>query len=523
MTFVRSFFLLLATALSVGAQSRLTVTVDSRIELMAVTEILADYGWTGLLNLQDTAYRRDVDAWFAPYKQHLAVKRFAELAKAGYAFDGPAGTMVCLSSPPELALQAAPEQCAADRAGGAASLQAWLVQLRAFAAESDFMTFFRAHAGLYSLMEQATRKNIVKDYAADLEAYYGVRQASYTIVLAPLLVGNFGPRVPHSDGTYDIYGVLGAGRAVDGIPAFGSIESLRALVWHEFGHSFSNPQVDRFKDAIAKSQRLFPPIEAKMRPQAYPNWHTSVIEHVDRAVTTRLAYRELGSDAGDAALAYERRQGFAYVPALAERLKEYEEHRERYADFAAFAPRLFAVFDELAATELPPEFYQIPTNMSISDALTSTDRRVVIIPTAEADQAAQAEIQRYARGIRQSFGKDSELLSDEEALTRDLSGFSIMAYGTIAGNKWLARYQDRIPALPVLETSKEAHPLRLIAAFPNPQNPKLGAVAFTATDAAAVPDINSVFAGPTGWVLARGTTVLSTGDYVQRDGRWLLK
>ena len=37
MTFVRSVFLLLATALSVGAQSRLTVKVDSRIELMAVT------------------------------------------------------------------------------------------------------------------------------------------------------------------------------------------------------------------------------------------------------------------------------------------------------------------------------------------------------------------------------------------------------------------------------------------------------------------------------------------------------
>lgn len=183
------------------------------------------------------------------------------------------------------------------------------------------------------------------------------------------------------------------------------------------------------------------------------------------------------------------------------------------------------MFDELAATGLTPDFYQVPIapNMIINDALTSGNRRVVIVPTAEADQAAQAEIQLYARGIQESFAKDGELLSDEEALTRDLSEFSIMAYGTLAGNKWLARYKDRIPALPVLETSKEAHPLRLVAAFPNPQNPKLGAVAYTATDAAAVRDINSVFAGPTAWVLARGTTVLSTGDYVRRDGRWLLK
>jgi hypothetical protein len=385
------------------------------------------------------------------------------------------------------------------------------------------MTFFRAHAGLYSIMEQATRKDIVKDYAADLEAYYGARQASYTIVLAPLLVGNFGPRVPHADGAYDIYGILGASGRADGIPTFGTVESLRALVWHEFGHSFSNPQVDRLRDAIAKSQKLYPPIEAKMRPQAYPEWHTAVIEHVDRAVTTRLAYRELGADAGDKALANERRQGFVYVPALVERLKEYEEHRDRYPSFADFAPRLMAVFDELAAAKLPPEFYEILLSMSINDALSSGKLRAIIVPTAEADPAAQAEIQEYARAIQRRFAQDGEFLTDEQALARDLSEFSIMAYGTLAGNKWLARYKDRIPALPVLETSKEAHPLRLIAAFPNPQNPNLGAVAFTATDAAAVRDINGVFAGPTAWVLARGTTVLSTGDYVQRDGRWVVK
>jgi len=385
------------------------------------------------------------------------------------------------------------------------------------------VTFFRAHAGLYSIMEEATRTNIVKDYAADLEAYYGARQASYTIVLAPLLMGNFGPRVPHADGTYEIYGILGAGRPADGVPTFGSVGSLRALVWHEFGHSFSNPQVDRLRDAIAKSQKLYPPIEAKMRPQAYPDWHTAVIEHVDRAVTTRLAYRELGADGGDQALLLEQRQGFAYVPALVERLKEYEEHRDRYPDFATFAPRLMAVFDELAAAKLPPEFYDISLSMSVNDVLSSNKRRAIIVPTVETDPAAQAAIQQYARAIQKRFAADGEFLTDEQALARDLSEFSIMAYGTLTGNKWLAFYKDRIPALSVLEASKEAHPLRLIAAFPNPQNPKLGAVVFTATDAAAVRDINSVFAGPTAWVLARGTTVLSTGDYVQRDGRWVVR
>src|ERR1035438_5319650 len=84
--------LLLAGAAS-GQSQRIGVKVDARIELMAVTEILADYGWTGLLAKQDTSYRRDVDAWFADFKDHPAVKRFAELSRSGYTFDGPAGTM----------------------------------------------------------------------------------------------------------------------------------------------------------------------------------------------------------------------------------------------------------------------------------------------------------------------------------------------------------------------------------------------------------------------------------------------
>jgi hypothetical protein len=93
---------LFALGAAAQSQQRLEVKIDPRIELMAVTQVLADYGWTGLLSKQDTAYRRDVDMWFAPFKQHAAVKRFAELAKAGYTFDGPAGTMICLSAPPEL-------------------------------------------------------------------------------------------------------------------------------------------------------------------------------------------------------------------------------------------------------------------------------------------------------------------------------------------------------------------------------------------------------------------------------------
>lgn len=66
-------------------------------------------------------------------------------------------------------------------------------------------------------------------------------------------------------------------------------------------------------------------------------------------------------------------------------------------------------------------------------------------------------------------------------------------------------------------------PFRLIASMANPQNPKLGVMVYTATDAASVAGIHSLFHGGTACVAGKGTTVLKTGDYRQRNGRWVLQ
>ena len=86
------------------------------------------------------------------------------------------------------------------------------------------------------------------DYITPLETYYGRKQRSYGFVLALLLPGNVGLRLPAGDGL-DVYSVFGPMDLRDGIPSFGSTEHLRGMIWHEFGHSFSNPVVSRHKEA----------------------------------------------------------------------------------------------------------------------------------------------------------------------------------------------------------------------------------------------------------------------------------
>jgi hypothetical protein len=183
---------------------------------------------------------------------------------------------------------------------------------------------------------------------------------------------------------------------------------------------------------------------------------------------------------------------------------------------------LLAVFDDLVARDLPADFYDIPLTGTINSVL-SAGKLIFVVPTGEGDAGAQQKIADYVKTLRDRFNPGAEVVTDEQALGRDLSAYCVIAYGTLSGNRWLAKYRAAIPAVAALEAAKDPGPLRLIATFSNPQNAKLGAVAYTATDAAAVPGINSLFAGPTCYVIGKGNEVLSAGDYQRKDGRWALK
>jgi len=507
------------------AQQRLQVKVDPRFELISVVEMLSAQGFGGLVSLDDTSYRRDVLAWFGTYRAHPAITGLVELATHGYDHDAPMGTAVCLSSPPELDLEADPQECSAGRAGGAGSLNHWLDQLRDFARKSDFMTFFRAHAGLYSMIEESTRSRIPRDYAADLECYFGVKQASFHLVPAPLLTGgNYGPSRRHPNGTLDLYGIVSSTGQSKGIPQFGTVQELRYQAWHEFAHSFINPEMIALAPLVDRSHKLMLPIEGAMRSQAYDQWMIVVYEHVVRAVTTRLAFRELGKEEGEAALLYEKSRGFAYVESLADALKEYEQQRGQYATFHDFAPRLLEVLEALSSRDLPKEFYAVPYTGTMASAGQAGGPTVLIVPTGEADPATQQRILEYVKKVQAQFFAGSAILTDEQALAKDLSAFRVNVYGTPAGNKWLARYRNSIPALALLEHRSEAGQLRLIATMPNPKNPTRGVAVYTATMAGAVVGIHNLFCNDNwAYVVGKDQTVLTSGVYSRQDGHWVVR
>jgi hypothetical protein len=55
--------------------------------------------------------------------------------------------------------------------------------------------------------------------------------------------------------------------------------------------------------------------------------------------------------------------------------------------------------------------------------------------------------------------------------------------------------------------------LRYITAWPNPQNHKVGVIIYTAQRAEDIVEINSVFHGPTDFVVAQGKNVIKSANY----------
>jgi len=344
------------------------VTIDPRIELIAVVALLSGYGdRTGLINTDKTSYLADVEAYFARFKEHQAVRLFTEIGTAnelGFDHDAPPAMMLHLSPPPQLDVVAPFDDAPADiqmivrRAGGRERLYALIDALRTFARDSDFGAFYKAHNEAYSKMIDRYVESLGNcDYAGALEQYHGRRFHSCTTIPAPLFRrGSYGTCITRPDGSMDVYCISEAMLPIrNGLPSFGSGEIVRYLCWHEWGHLFVNAVLTEHQAELAKYYSLFEPVTDGMRDQDYDMGVIVLLESVDRAVHVRLTTREIGPQEGEAQLELEVERGFFLVPALCKRLEEYEENRDKYPTFESFFPRLLSVFEEAAAKRAEPD------------------------------------------------------------------------------------------------------------------------------------------------------------------------
>ncbi len=321
------------------ASARIEVSVDPRIELLAVVQCLAGYEQLGGAGL---SYRREALERFAPWRAHPAVTLFARMAREGFTHDAPPAVMLRLAEPPALELRAPFSVYLETRAGGRRQLFAFLDSLRDFATESRFMEFHAAHAGLFRRLVEETRRVLPRTrVVGSLEDYFGVREHGYHLILAPLLhAGGYAAEVERPPGIVDCYAILGPSRTSHGRPRFWGPDALEALLWHEFSHVFVGNLPEACRLRIAADSALFEPLRARMLPQGYARWEVCADEHLVRAVGVRLVALLEGDRAAEKALALQLRLGFTYLPRLLAALERYERERARFPALGGFCPDL---------------------------------------------------------------------------------------------------------------------------------------------------------------------------------------
>ena len=158
---------------------------------------------------------------------------------------------------------------------------------------------------------------------------------------------------------------------------------------------------------------------------------------------------------------------------------------------------------------------------------------VFIVPTGEKNAGDRERILAHVNGIERMIKErditsNTEIVTDSEALERDLGSNSVLVYGTVDGNLWLARHIDEIPVTVernriVSDREYEGINLRFITAWPNPDDPRRGVLIYTAQRAQDVAGINAVTHGGTDYVIAEGKTILGTGSYLKSKEQWAIR
>lgn len=230
----------------------LNVMVDPRIELLSAVQLQSEYD---ILTEFKFDYKDDMNDYFKNYKGHKAVKEFKKLNKSGFNYDAPPTVMLYLTNPPNLEKVIDFSDYLVQRARGEKKILRFVQSLRGFYQDTNFKEFFDKNTSYYKDMVEIVCDDIEDMKIVEvLEDYFGMSANSYNIILASLFHnGGYGPRVGLDNGLYDVYGILGPNNIrMNGgkcIPEY-SCETIRYLVWHEFGHSFVNPTTEKHIDEI---------------------------------------------------------------------------------------------------------------------------------------------------------------------------------------------------------------------------------------------------------------------------------
>jgi len=514
-----------------ASEKRVSITVDPRMELLAVVQHFSSWAPGGHIKSK-TTYKDDIDHYFEGFKDHPAIACVESLVSAGFTHDAPVAFMLYHSDPPELVQKNPYSDYLIGRARDEENLIEFADALRDFALKTNFMQFFQAHEALYDTLIAEVKSLLEgKAYIQVLEDFYGESRNSYDVILPPLFAGGYGITIKSKKG-YDIYGVIGPCSLRDKRVTFACLGYLESIILHEWSHSFVNPLVDQNLDRFKESIALFEPIKGMMRNQAYPSWRISLYEHIVRACEIHIRANLYEDFKKDKPLRHQEGKGFWYISYVDSLLDVYETQRKQYPTFSQFVPVIANRLSHISVEDLPE---RITTFRGPLDAIfPRTDSIYLVYPTAieeESINKVKQDLKNFA-GFLYSAQIEPVIISDKGALEinwQDKVGF---IYGNPRDNLFLGQLKIGIPlrfrdnAIEFGGKRYEGKGVFLISCMPNPFNKKLPFTLCIANRPEDLIGAGSRIRGPSEWrvdyILYRGDEKLDTGLYHKEKDKWSL-
>lgn len=344
---------------TIEIKDNIKVEVDPRIELLTTIQYLADYD---LLTHFDLDYKKDIDEYFKDYKGHEAVTQYKELAKKGFIIDDPVLYILNCTSLPDLEMSENMSYSQDLLIIGVDDINKFRESMKDFYNETNFKDFYDNHKDLYQkiLSSYTKDENIIKNYINKLEEYTGRKQKSYNIILSPLLhQGGFGPSLNEENKKYDAYIILGSTITSEIYKRFdndyekskefsdtaSAFKLSKMLMIHEFTHThLRNMEKESYLSTTNSNEPKEQGYLNDFSKSGYNTWSSIVNEYFVRAITARVLYLQDEKGEYEQSINNDKASGFRHIEKLIEKLKEYENNRDKYKQIEDFYPQLL---DEL--------------------------------------------------------------------------------------------------------------------------------------------------------------------------------
>jgi len=339
----------------------LNIIVDSKVELITILHYLMDYEYFlkdnflyYYLSTLDSNYKKEIEQYFSPYKNHETVlfieKEYSKfyfysfIQQIDYALNSTSLPDLHLIQKHSNFLIPTMEDKKFENLTGFDRL------LNDFVIDTNFMRFFQEHEDFYLAMIKNTIKYIDDDWISQIEEYYGYKHNSYNLILAPLsFSGGASFWTQSINGLNDTYAVIGPFSSYNNaMPVYNDKSTLSYLIYHEFGHTFINPIAQDYESEILRSYKLYLSMKSEIDGQPYNTWNDVVVEYLVRSVTARLVLHNYGLDEYNKVLQQERELGFIYIDLFVELLEKYENNRSEYTTFNEFFPEIIKALDAQA-------------------------------------------------------------------------------------------------------------------------------------------------------------------------------